>query len=623
MSKNTWLVTSVRAVLLLAMASTAGAFLPHLNADVMAQEDCVAAPSTNFLFLPYDTDTGGDWLERMTSAFDHHYPDYTCSQGFDRECQDRDMRIVLWEGEEAQPISDGAGNPLCYRPGSNPVLDTNACGYISGYQGVTGETAIYYDGHDGYDWAIPEANFPIRAAAPGQVTSVQYEGSYGWTVTIDHLNSYSTKYSHLQENKQNPSEGTCVQDGETIGIQGNSGGDYGNHLHFRVLHNGNVTDPFGWCYFCVNPPPDPLQSYNGEISQNLWFGTNPRSIVWVDGNQTMRQPTRPNMGLIWNAFHTEYLGGPGILPATPRIAAPGPLTETYTSEDGMYRFNYPSGWVVVDSVESLFLPYLTNTPAALEADTSFGPDQVGILFFGPSNTPESPLDRIRSNYAEDNSVTVDDVVEFTVNTRPAARARVTSADVEGLFIVIDIADNTLFVLAAATSPGELNQFESTILAITETIQLLGGYRAVSFFNLVPGQSTRDDVFNTLGPPLSTTTFNGLPQENYQSNSQVHPHEVVYRDNKVVFIREIITNQNEKTLTDIRNEFGIAPYSLYSQEYGISFPLLVYPDNGLAAIGNLDTGDLLEIWYFEPTTFEEFRAQWAPVPEYTDEPEIIQ
>lgn len=257
---------------------------------------CNAAPSEYFLFLPYDTSTGGDWLERMTAAFDHHYPDYTCSLGLTTTCLERGMEIAIWESELARPIQHD-GRPFCYDGG---------CGGISGYQGVTGESIIFYDGHDGYDWAIQGGeNVPILAAASGEVTEIRKpDGAYGWTVVIDHLNGYQTLYSHLKENSVTKKPGDCVGVGEPIGIQGRTGKSTGIHLHFRVLHYGQPTDPFGWCYYCTDPPPDPLRDFKGESSKNLWYGTNPRSVG--------QPPTRPNIGMIWGDFSTHYLGGPGV-----------------------------------------------------------------------------------------------------------------------------------------------------------------------------------------------------------------------------------------------------------------------------------------------------------------------
>ena len=272
--------------------------------------NCTPNPPNAFLYLPFGFhDNPNDWLGLMTSAFDHHFPDYSCSLGdFNRCNQDKDgdgipdigRKIIIWEGEVAYPVNGGDGDTnldddLCYAPGSIPLLDHKYCGWLSGYIGATGESTIYYDGHDGYDWGLSGGtDEPILAAASGKVSYISNDGAYGWTVELDHGNGYQTRYSHLQPNRDTPTLGACVEIGETIGFQGNSGGYYGVHLHFRVMHGGTnvivgdstnyqlrakkVVDPFGWCYYCINPPPDPLQQYNSELSENLWYGLNPRSL---------------------------------------------------------------------------------------------------------------------------------------------------------------------------------------------------------------------------------------------------------------------------------------------------------------------------------------------------------
>lgn len=272
-------------------------------------------PSDNFLYLPFRT-SSGDWLTMMTSAFDHHYPDFTCAQGPHTDaCKTRGMQIVIWEGEVARPVQSN-NTAYCYKPGSTVALSPDVCGYISGYHGATGESHIFYDGHDGYDWALPGGS-AILAAASGKVVSVGEDGNYGWTVRLDHNNGYITAYSHLERNAQNPTVNSIVNVGDQIGVQGCTGNCHGAHLHFRVFHNGKVTDPFGWCYYCNNPPTDPLQAYEGEVSKNLWYGTNPRSLG--------EAPKRDNIGVIWDAFNTEYRGGPGLY--APTVEPPTPTPE--------------------------------------------------------------------------------------------------------------------------------------------------------------------------------------------------------------------------------------------------------------------------------------------------------
>ena len=280
--------------------------LPNSLGNSVGQT-CTAAPSTGFLFLPFDTTlNNNDWLSQMTSAFDHHYPDYTCSEGEKNStCTERGMEIDLWSGDTAFPSHYENDNPADPKSYDDNICDGTKCWGISGYygNGIPGEGLVYYDGHNGYDWALKWNDVPILAAAPGQVEDVIDDLIYGRTVIINHLNGYTTMYSHLVKDENNPSKGSCVQTGDPIGVQGETGKGTGLHLHFRVYHIGNITDPFGWCYFCVGAPPDPLIDFQGETSQNLWYGMNPRSLG--------RVPTRSNIGFSWDALTSCYLGGPG------------------------------------------------------------------------------------------------------------------------------------------------------------------------------------------------------------------------------------------------------------------------------------------------------------------------
>ena len=290
------------STIILVVLGLAGALAPHASGELNPPPDCTPtpAPADHFLFLPFNTGTEGDWLARMTSAFDHHNPNYSCSAR-SQACDLQDRRIVLWNGDEAKPAAIYSVNPpynvvgyRCFLPGSSRVMarcDTSLG--IWGYQSVTDDySAAFYDGHDGYDWALPSGTrAQILASAPGKVERVALDGLYGYTITIDHLNGYKTKYSHLLPDSLQVSEGSCVEAGDPIASQGKSGSsDYKVHLHFRVLHGDDLTDPFGFCYECIgSPPPDPLLAFNGESSQNLWYGTLPRSVGLP--------PTRLNLGL--------------------------------------------------------------------------------------------------------------------------------------------------------------------------------------------------------------------------------------------------------------------------------------------------------------------------------------
>lgn len=95
-------------------------------------------------------------------------------------------------------------------------------------------TGIDIDGYalDGY---------PIVAADGGTVILASYYGGYGNCVIIDHNNGYMTLYGHMSGFAV--SNGSTVNQGDTIGYLGNTGNSFGTHCHFEVIQNGTQIDP--------------------------------------------------------------------------------------------------------------------------------------------------------------------------------------------------------------------------------------------------------------------------------------------------------------------------------------------------------------------------------------------
>lgn len=106
--------------------------------------------------------------------------------------------------------------------------------------------------HQGIDLA-QSGNVSIRAAAQGKVLRAGELGTYGNVVIIQHTikgKRMDTTYAHLKA--IHVRVGQSVKQGQTIGLMGNTGRSYGQHLHFEI-HNGawatgqpNAVDP--WPY---------------------------------------------------------------------------------------------------------------------------------------------------------------------------------------------------------------------------------------------------------------------------------------------------------------------------------------------------------------------------------------
>ena len=98
----------------------------------------------------------------------------------------------------------------------------------------------YSQGHNGFDVGVPNGS-SVYAAASGyyHAVSASSGGSRGAYVYIEHPisgsgYSYYSYYQHLSTVYTNLNN-TYVQAGDVIGKSGNSGGNYGYHLHFGIV----------------------------------------------------------------------------------------------------------------------------------------------------------------------------------------------------------------------------------------------------------------------------------------------------------------------------------------------------------------------------------------------------
>jgi len=82
---------------------------------------------------------------------------------------------------------------------------------------------------------------PIRAAMAGRISAVGYDSVFGNYVIISHHSGYRTLYGHMSA--ITTKTGSYVQQGDRIGLVGNTGQSTGPHLHFTVYKNGATINP--------------------------------------------------------------------------------------------------------------------------------------------------------------------------------------------------------------------------------------------------------------------------------------------------------------------------------------------------------------------------------------------
>lgn len=94
--------------------------------------------------------------------------------------------------------------------------------------------------HKGLDIAN-DIGTGIQTTASGVVIYAGWHGSYGRKVMVYHGFGYTTVYAHLS--RIYVSVGDEVEQGEVIGIMGNTGNSTGSHLHYEVLVDGIPQNP--------------------------------------------------------------------------------------------------------------------------------------------------------------------------------------------------------------------------------------------------------------------------------------------------------------------------------------------------------------------------------------------
>jgi murein DD-endopeptidase MepM/ murein hydrolase activator NlpD len=97
------------------------------------------------------------------------------------------------------------------------------------------------DFHPGLDISAQHGS-PIHAPADGTIDSAGFNGNYGNMVVIEHGFGLATRYGHMS--RFVVAAGQPIRRGEVIGYVGSTGRSTSPHLHYEVLVNGQLTNPF-------------------------------------------------------------------------------------------------------------------------------------------------------------------------------------------------------------------------------------------------------------------------------------------------------------------------------------------------------------------------------------------
>ena len=122
-------------------------------------------------------------------------------------------------------------------PAGSGVVITSPYGYR--YHPIDGA----YRFHNGVDLAVAQGT-PVYATKSGTVTTATFSSGYGYYVTINHGDGFSSLYGHMTH--YTVSSGDYVNQGDLIGYVGSTGYSTGPHLHFTMFYNGATVNPMDY-----------------------------------------------------------------------------------------------------------------------------------------------------------------------------------------------------------------------------------------------------------------------------------------------------------------------------------------------------------------------------------------
>lgn len=186
----------------------------------------------------------GDTLGKIAKEFKGDLSEIAMFNGLDPDSSlTPGMEVIIPRGEITPPppkTSPSSSTPRSARVATGGS-QVDSSGYyirpISGgirTQGLHGYNAVDLASYIGADVYASAAGRVIVSRASG------WNGGYGNYIVIEHNNGTQTLYSHLSRNLV--SVGQSVDQGQVIGLLGNTGLSTGPHLHFEL--RGGPTNPF-------------------------------------------------------------------------------------------------------------------------------------------------------------------------------------------------------------------------------------------------------------------------------------------------------------------------------------------------------------------------------------------
>ena len=214
-------------------------YLGDLDRDIYRNVFKAEAPALADLYSPDAQSAGRNG--RKTDLWKY------CVQGMDRLLlrSDRIEKNFL----RVQEVMDSARRGIPLMMPVEDVAPSHVGASVGDRMNPFYKTSVM---HTGLDMVAPQGT-PVRATASGYVSAVRRsQGGSGNMVEITHdASRYVTRYAHLDYIMT--ARGRRVKAGDVIGTVGASGRAFTTHLHYEVLHGGEVMDPLQYMWADLTP----------------------------------------------------------------------------------------------------------------------------------------------------------------------------------------------------------------------------------------------------------------------------------------------------------------------------------------------------------------------------------
>jgi murein DD-endopeptidase MepM/ murein hydrolase activator NlpD len=101
---------------------------------------------------------------------------------------------------------------------------------------------LTWTAHRGIDYAAPTGT-RVRTTGDGTVSFAGWQGGYGNLIIVQHAGRFSTYYAHLSAFAPGIRKGARINQGDFIGLVGQTGMATGPHLHYEFHVNGVQQNP--------------------------------------------------------------------------------------------------------------------------------------------------------------------------------------------------------------------------------------------------------------------------------------------------------------------------------------------------------------------------------------------